>query len=528
MTRPARGCAVYSTQTGGIIVGSNRKPPAPKSELANPFLITDPEGLFEYQRQQARRTGIWGLSAFTCALRQRLIPEIAASGLRVLVTGETGTGKELAVRAIADAAQIPMDRLVCVNCAAIAPNIVEREIFGNVAGAYTDARRANDGYLHEADGGAIFLDEIGVLPEHTQAKLLRVIEEGKFYRVGSSKPDHIDARFYAATKDEHTVLEDLRWRFAEHVHLPPLRERVSDVFTVLQGILDEERGRRLGKQDARSLDAVEWVLLPETVVHILFSLWRGNFRELRNAAYRALGRWQGGEQPLLFDYLPVSDSQSLLRDRTHWTALKVWEAMVEDAPAVRVASAGLSPAQLHGMGNQLLLRDALAELSSAGAALMVDQYPPRVRASSAMTLAQAIQFVCGVLEYRWDEVFRKESGSGAPWTKSWVESHSDSLLARLHVLDAEKGVMLRPVSSMLPRKSARGPKTKPSQVADSDVLQRPFSDVEHQYFETLRANHPTLKAAAEASGIKPSTLSGRLKRLGISGYRTRIRDREEK
>jgi len=492
--------------------------PSQQAEWESPFLITDPETLFEYQRRQAADMGIWGLSAFTCALRESIIPEVATSGLHVLVTGETGTGKELVVRAIARQAGIPESKLVCINCAAIAPSIVEREVFGNVAGAYTDARRDSKGYLHEADGGAIFLDEIGVLPSHTQAKLLRVIEEKKFFRVGSTKVEEVDVRFFAATRDRKDVLEDLCWRFAEQVHLPPLRDRVSDVLTVLQGVLDEERERRRREQGEPSLDGVEWVMLPETIVHILCSLWRGNLREVRNAAQRALARWPGGPSPLVLEYVPVSDDHTLLRDRSSWEALKVWESMVEDASDAELEPAGLCLRQLRWMGNQVLLREALEAIRQYGAALMVEQYPPRARASCFVTLAQALQFVCCVLGRREDERFRREVGTRAPWTVRWIESHSENLLARLHVLDAHKVVMLRPVSAFLPPESARGGKAMRRRVVDLGVLRRPFAEVELQYFETLRADHSTLKAAAGASGIKPSTLSGRLKKLGISGY----------
>ena len=175
---------------------------------------------------------IHGFSWKTMFLKQRIIPETAASGVSVLVIGETGTGKELVVKEIAKTAGLEK-KLVSVNCAAIPSNLIESELFGHAKGAFTGAVIDKKGYFHEANGGAIFLDEIGELESSLQAKLLRVIEQREFFRVGDTKPTPVSTRLFAATNKPGKLRQDIEWRFPEHFRIPPLRERREDVFAVL-------------------------------------------------------------------------------------------------------------------------------------------------------------------------------------------------------------------------------------------------------------------------------------------------------
>ncbi|MBM4038863.1 MAG: sigma-54-dependent Fis family transcriptional regulator, partial [Planctomycetes bacterium] len=482
----------------------------------NPFRITEPAELFAYQRRQARATGIHGLSAFSCALRNRVVPEVAASGLHVLVTGETGTGKEMVVRAIAKAAGLGEDggtgRLVCVNCAALAPTLIERELFGNVAGAFTDARKAQTGFLHEADGGAIFLDEVGVLPEHIQAKLLRVMEENEFYPVGSSKPVRLTTRFLAANSEGGKVRDDLRWRFPERIHVPALRDRFSDVLTILQGLLDEELEKRRMSGEGQRLDGLQWVWLPETLVYMIASHWRGNVRELRNAAQRAIARLGESPRGPVLRYSPFEQGGVSVLEGVDSSVDDFWDALVTWYSATPARTRRLDGARLVRMGQMMLLRDALKVVEEIGFAEAASRHPGLRVDEHMLTLPESIEFLRGVLENRLRDHAQRYGGRPREFPHFGIPGFDQrNLLVRLHVLDARLAELLEPpplrprVPSVELRREARRGKGRRGA---PDIAGMTFARVEREYFERLREKWPTLGAAAEASGIKPSTLSG--------------------
>ena len=193
--------------------------------------------------------GLVGESAAMISLRERVL-RLAASGLSVLIAGETGSGKEVAAQAL-HAHSGRSGEFVAINCAAIPQQLVERELFGHVRGAYTGADRAGEGLIQTADGGTLFLDEIGELPLEVQAKLLRFLEDGQYRPVGSPKPRRADVRVIAATNrdllemvGDNAFREDLYARLDQAViDVPPLRARREDLWSLIVTTMTREFGR---------------------------------------------------------------------------------------------------------------------------------------------------------------------------------------------------------------------------------------------------------------------------------------------
>jgi DNA-binding NtrC family response regulator/pSer/pThr/pTyr-binding forkhead associated (FHA) protein len=213
------------------------------------------------------------------------IDRVAPSSAPVAIFGESGTGKELVARAVHARSPRAERPFVPVNCGALSPELVEAELFGHEKGAFTGADRARKGAFEEANGGTIFLDEIGELPLSMQAKLLRVLELGEIKRVGSSRPLTVDARVVAATNRDLRALvrrggfrEDLYWRLCVvPVQLPPLRARRGDLAALLAHFV---------RKCSPPGSSVE--LAPEAISALLAHDWPGNVRELRNTVHRTL------------------------------------------------------------------------------------------------------------------------------------------------------------------------------------------------------------------------------------------------
>ena len=216
-----------------------------------------------------------------------LMHKFAATDGTVLVSGESGTGKELIIRAIHQASKRKTGPFVIVNCGAIPQNLIESEFFGHEAGSFTDAKELRRGKFESADGGTLFLDEIGELPLEAQVKLLRVIEEGTFSRVGSDKSISVDVQVMTATNRDIAAMvkdgkfrEDLYWRLnVLSLNVCPLRERKEDIPLLVEHFLDRYAGP-LGIQQPRVSDkALELLTAYE---------WPGNVRELQNCIYSAM------------------------------------------------------------------------------------------------------------------------------------------------------------------------------------------------------------------------------------------------
>lgn len=223
----------------------------------------------------------------------KMIGRVAETDVTVLITGESGTGKDLVARAIWKYGPRRTKIFMPINCAAIPENLLESELFGHERGAFTGAERLRIGRFEECDGGTIFLDEVGDMPLSLQAKLLRVLQDGEFTRVGSQRTIRVDVRIIAATNKNLQALverglfrEDLFYRLnVVTIHLPPLRERIQDIPELVRYFLGRF-SRELGKKvDVVSDDAMELLMSYS---------WGGNVRELENTLRRAVLLSRGG------------------------------------------------------------------------------------------------------------------------------------------------------------------------------------------------------------------------------------------
>ena len=241
----------------------------------------------------------------------RKVEQVAPTDSTVLIYGETGTGKELIARAIHNRGARKDRALVKVNCSAISAGLVESELFGHVKGAFTGALERRIGRFELADGGTIFLDEIGELPLEMQVKLLRVLQEQEFEPVGSSRPLRVNVRVVAATNrnlqeavEAGRFRSDLFYRLNVFpLELPPLRERLSDI-PQLVALCISRFSRRFGKK-------IEGVS-QESMGRLMSYPWPGNVRELQNVMERAIVLSAGPTLRLDQDLVPVAASEGSL------------------------------------------------------------------------------------------------------------------------------------------------------------------------------------------------------------------------
>jgi two-component system, NtrC family, response regulator PilR len=283
---------------------------------------------------------IRGTGAAISAVRE-FIARVAPTGTTVLITGETGTGKELVARAIHRNSTRADKPFIAINCAAVTESLLESELFGHERGAFTGADRSRAGLFEAADEGTIFLDEVAEMSPAAQAKLLRVLQDGEIQRVGSAATRHVDVRVLAATHrnldervKEATFRQDLYYRLAVvPIQLPPLRERPEDIAELCEslcGKIAEEMKIPSKRLTSAALEKLSKYLFP------------GNIRELRNLLERALILGRSTElQPEDF-YLQSPLPSSL--DSQEQTSV---EALVERLPT------------------QLSLRETLSQLEKA-------------------------------------------------------------------------------------------------------------------------------------------------------------------
>ena len=242
-----------------------------------------------YLQNQIRSEGLFqdivGQSAPLIHLLEQ-VKQVATTNSTVLILGESGTGKEAIARAIHESSARAPRPLIKINCGAISPNLIESELFGHEKGSFTGALKQRTGYFELADGGTIFLDEVGELPLEAQVKLLRVLQEQEVSRVGSEETIPVDVRVIAATNknlssmvDEGLFRTDLYYRLNVFpLQIPPLRERKEDIPLLANHFL-QDQSRTLGKE----LQGVA----PESMQLLLDYHWPGNIRELQNVIERS-------------------------------------------------------------------------------------------------------------------------------------------------------------------------------------------------------------------------------------------------
>jgi len=227
---------------------------------------------------------LWGRSEPMLAVYEQ-ISRVAATSVSVFITGESGTGKELVAQSVHELSRRRRQPFLAVNCGAISPHLFESEIFGHERGSFTGAERQHAGFFERASGGTLFLDEITEMPMELQVKLLRVLETGRFTRVGSTTSIDSDVRVIAASNrklDEAVasgkLREDLLYRLNVFpIDLPPLRERRQDVPLLAQHFLDAISASEGSRKR----------FTPEALAQLERCRWSGNVRELRNAVQRA-------------------------------------------------------------------------------------------------------------------------------------------------------------------------------------------------------------------------------------------------
>lgn len=253
----------------------------------------------------------FGLLGKSDGMRQVVdkIMQVSKADITVLLQGESGVGKDVTARAIHGLSERKHNDIVIVNCGAIPEGIIESELFGHEKGAFTGANESREGYFEKADGGTIFLDEIGDTPKNVQVKLLRVLENGEFFRVGSSKVQTTDVRVIAATNkdlwqlvEEGTFREDLYYRLdTVQIAIPPLRERQEDIIEIFRKFVQDFSTR---------YDSVFKGFSDEARELLTSYRWPGNIRELRNVA----------EQLVVLEksqFIDVQRLQKYLKGRQH-------------------------------------------------------------------------------------------------------------------------------------------------------------------------------------------------------------------
>ena len=260
-----------------------------------------------YLRQQLdERFGLGAIIGRSAPMRAlfQMIETVAGTSTTILISGETGTGKELVARAIHQTSHRRQHRFVALNCSAIPDTLLEAEIFGHVRGAFTGAIASRAGRIEHADKGTLFLDEIGTMPASLQMKMLRVLQEREFERVGESKPIRVDVRIVAATNadlakmvKDGTFREDLYYRLnVIQIELPPLRDRREDIALLVQHFVS--------KYATAPGHGGPPVLVSQDAMRRLMSFsWPGNVRQLENAIERGIALL-GGRSTIELSDLP--------------------------------------------------------------------------------------------------------------------------------------------------------------------------------------------------------------------------------
>ena len=339
--RGLSGLARISNDGGYVVMGWNASPSMESSESSVSTLV----------EEQLALTGMLiGRSHAMLEVANQVRQIAAYPGTTVLLQGESGTGKDVVAHAIHALSKRAPYPFVDINCAALPDTLLETELFGVEAGAFTDAKYSRDGYLLRADGGTLFLDEIGLMPLHLQAKLLRFLETRRFRRVGSTKEVQVDLRIVSATNIDlahavarRTFRDDLYYRLKViTIRLPPLRDRPEDIEPLSSHFL-----RQYAPEDSKPLR------ISEAAMHLLQRYaWPGNVRELRSVIQR--GQILCNGEGIAPEHLPRE-----IRDAS--MASSATRQLDELQEQIHLPPAGLDlPAFLNGI-ERLLVREAMEQ-----------------------------------------------------------------------------------------------------------------------------------------------------------------------
>jgi DNA-binding NtrC family response regulator len=296
------------------------------------------------------------------------IIQVAPTDITVLLQGESGVGKDVVARAIHGLSKRKSESLVIVNCGAIPEGIIESELFGHEKGSFTGAHESREGYFEKAHNGTIFLDEIGDTPKNVQVKLLRILENGEFFRVGSSKLRTSDARIITATNrdlwndvQQGSFREDLFYRLnTVTIRIPPLRERPDDIIPIF---------RKFVMEFSRQYDSIFQGFSDEARQLLVSYRWPGNIRELRNVA----------EQLVVLEksqFITPEILQKYLKGRQH-------HGSTDNLPMLYHRESGFSGTPTQSMGHEdremlyraiIEMRTELADIKKMVGGLLYSQF----------------------------------------------------------------------------------------------------------------------------------------------------------
>jgi len=491
------------------------------------------EYLFEHQRKCRGKSPLYGLSDCVNNLVDYRIAECAASGSNVLVIGATGTGKELVINEIKRISEITDEKFLAVNCATFSENLLAAELFGHKKGAFTGATGDREGLLQTCDGGALFLDELGAMPQDMQAQILRLIESKEYRPVGSDKIKKLKEgiRVFAATNKAENVREDLKWRFREQISIPPLRQRPSDVFAIMQGLLDDTKGQNEVKPTA------QWAITADNLVRAFFSLWPGNVRELKNAVDVSIARWRFDHSKtdyILFQYDPGAESGEMLQDS--WAIQNIWKKLVERVDRILKDKDWESLRDYRKLFSAKRLAEMTERFDHLGWNMGLSKFPriDRVLFYSGKKLpsnkpffscAEAITFLCLT-----DDYLTMELNGGWIYTKrasdrmtTWNDFYNRQSALSLEFLNPGVHISLPDVVSdkydrwRLHRKESITPETP-------DLTGYKERELLELYYRQLLDKYQSQKDAAEAAGISSNSITRRKAKYVNGGIKSRKRD----
>ena len=363
----------------------------------------------ELQRIKNRYDIIGNDAALNLALETATV--VAPSDLAVLITGESGVGKDVIPRIIHDASRRKTGPFLAVNCGAIPVGTINAELFGHEKGSFTGAVATRKGYFEEADGGTLFLDEIGELPKETQAMLLRVLQDGEYIKVGSSKVEKTNVRVIAATNlnlahavAEGRFREDLYYRLnAIQIKMPSLRERKDDIYLLF---------RKFSSDFAERTGLCKLSLSHEAISLLRKYRWPGNIRQLKNFT-EALTVMES--EPLS----PRSDRVELDAPQLQAHLPQEFDSLLPAAPAAGASSSRIDEDQMRAIVKAILdlkrevdeLREKMVTLTHGNAA------PPKAVPS-------------GEDEAEWQEI-QEASSLAAPASMSMRQSNDELIRTAL-------------------------------------------------------------------------------------------------